>query len=43
MESGCSAGVPSMPSTPPKGRNDGNEYASELLEEILHRDNLNLA
>jgi group II intron reverse transcriptase/maturase len=28
---------------PEEGRNDGNEYASELLEDILHRENLNLA
>jgi group II intron reverse transcriptase/maturase len=26
-----------------EGRDDGNEYASKLLEDILHRDNLNLA
>ena len=43
MESKCSAGEPSMYSTPQERGNDGNEYASDLLEEILHRDNLNLA
>jgi group II intron reverse transcriptase/maturase len=43
MESGCTAGVPSMSSMPQEGRNDDNEYASDLLEKILHRDNLNLA
>jgi retron-type reverse transcriptase len=28
---------------PEKGRNGVNEYASELLEKILNRDNINLS
>ncbi|HML35622.1 MAG TPA: group II intron reverse transcriptase/maturase [Sporomusa sphaeroides] len=43
MEPGSIAGVPSISSMPEEGRNDGDEYTSELLEDILHRDNLNLA
>lgn len=43
MESRSTAGVPSMSSMPQEERDDDNEYADELLEEILHRDNLNLA
>lgn len=43
VEPGSTAGVPSISSMPKEGRNDGDEYASELLEDILHRDNLNLA
>lgn len=37
------AGVRSISSMPERRRNDGNEYASKLLEEILDRDNMNLA
>ncbi|CVK18804.1 group II intron reverse transcriptase/maturase [Sporomusa sphaeroides] len=43
VEPGSIAGVPSISSMPEEGRNDGDEYTSELLEDILHRDNLNLA
>ena len=43
VEPGSTAGVPSISPMPEEGRNDGDEYTSELLEEILHRDNLNVA
>ena len=43
VEPRCNVGVPSISSMPEKGRNDDNEYASRLLEKILHRDNMNLA
>ncbi len=43
VEPRSTAGVPSISSMPEEGRDDGNEYAGKLLEEILHRDNLNLA
>ncbi len=36
-------GVPSISSMPERGRNDVNEYASGVLEKILHKDNMNLA
>ncbi|MBP2645965.1 MAG: Reverse transcriptase/maturase family protein [Firmicutes bacterium] len=36
-------GVPSISPMPERGRNGVNEYASGLLEKILHRDNMNLA
>ncbi len=37
------AKAPSVSSMPERKRNDGSEYASELLEKILDRDNMNLA
>ncbi len=43
VEPGSTAGVPSISSMPEEGRDDGDEHASKLLEDILHRDNLNLA
>jgi group II intron reverse transcriptase/maturase len=36
-------GARSISSTSEEGRNGGNEYASGLLEKILHRDNMNQA
>ena len=36
-------GVPSISSMPERKRDGVNEYASGLLEKILHRDNMNLA
>ena len=36
-------GVQSISSTSEEGRNDVNEYASKLLEEILEPSNMNLA
>lgn len=35
--------VHSISSMPKEGRNDGNEYGNELLEQILSRDNMNNA
>lgn len=43
VEPESTAGVPSISSMPTEGRDDGDEYTSKLLEDILHRDNLNLA
>ena len=43
VELGGNVGVRSISSTSEKGRNDVNEYASKLLEEILEPSNLNLA
>ena len=43
VEPRSNAGAPSISSMPEKGRNGDNEYASGLLERILHRDNMNLA
>ncbi|SCM82865.1 RNA-directed DNA polymerase (Reverse transcriptase) [uncultured Sporomusa sp.] len=43
VEPGSTAGVPSISSMHEEGRDDGDEHASKLLEDILHRDNLNLA
>jgi hypothetical protein len=36
-------GVRSVTTASADGRNDGNEYASNLLESIIDRQNLNLA
>lgn len=43
VELGGNVGVPSISPKPERGRNGVNEYASGLLEKILHRDNMNLA
>jgi len=43
VELGDNVGVRSISSTSKKGRNDVNEYASRLLEEILEPSNMNLA
>ena len=36
-------GAPSVSAAARNGRNDGNEYSSNLLERIIDRDNLNYA
>jgi retron-type reverse transcriptase len=36
-------GAPSVPAASEDGRNDGNEYSSNLLEKIVDRNNLNQA
>jgi RNA-directed DNA polymerase len=41
VEPGEIVGARSISSTSEEGRNGGNEYASGLLEKILHRDNMN--
>ncbi|MHC1762563.1 MAG: group II intron reverse transcriptase/maturase [Negativicutes bacterium] len=41
VEPGDIVGARSISSTSEEGRNGGNEYASGLLEKILHRDNMN--
>lgn len=43
VEPGDVVGARSISSTSEEGRNGGNEYASGLLEKILHRDNMNNA
>ena len=43
VEPGDIVGARSISSTSEEGRNDGNDYASGLLEKILHRDNMNQA
>ena len=43
MELRDNVGVRSISSTLEEGRNDVNEYASELLEQILEPSNMNLA
>lgn len=43
VEPGDRVGARSISFTPEKGRNGGKEYASKLLEKILHRDNMNQA
>ena len=43
VEPGDIVGAQSISSTSEEGRNGGNEYASRLLEKILHRDNMNQA
>lgn len=43
VEPGEYVGARSISSTSEEGRNGGNEYASGLLEKILHRDNMNNA
>jgi group II intron reverse transcriptase/maturase len=43
VELGGNVGVPSISPMPKRGGNGVNEYASGLMEKILHRDNMNLA
>jgi len=43
VELGSKAGARSISSMPKRKGNSGNEYAGKLLEDILHRDNMNLA
>ena len=43
VEPGDTVGARSISSTSEEGRNDVNEYASRLFEEILEPSNMNLA